>query len=277
MPCGAYISYQVDGLSHTILNVALSSLFLSLKALHMHSEFPHDLQDIRSVTRKVWGAEVIEKVDSLKTIRDSLHSILELSNETLSVQDVADELRVLHLLAEKNIKPVQRTAYDEIDSEMRAAIHLLTRLEIFFIKTQGAEKSVSENFKALIYATLEHISLRIGISASLQNPLTLFTNVVSFILNRVAEYSYVKAAKETQDIYFNQAGAYLREDLWQMLEKNSSLVNVTHEQGQEFKAMIGTVVEALNRAHSAEAYAQIYAMLVYATLFRVMVLLEKRV
>jgi len=217
------------------------------------------------------------KVESLKTIRDSLRSIIELGNESLSVPEVADELRLLHLIAEKNVKPVQRIAYDEIDGELMFAIHLLTRLDIFFIKTQGAEKSVSENFKALIYATLEHISLRIGISASLQNPLTLFTNVVSFILNRVAEYSYVKAAKESQDIYFNQASAYLKEDMWQMLERNSSLKSVTLEQGREFKAMIGSVVEPLHRAHSSDAYAYLYAMLIYMTLFRIQALLEKRV
>lgn len=261
----------------TILNITATSLFLTFNISYMRSEFAHDLQDIRSAARKVWITEVIEKLDSLKTIRDSLHSILELSNEALSVQDVADELRVLHLIAEKNVKPLLRAACDEIDSEMRFAIHLLTRLEVFFIKTEGAEKSVSENFKALIYATLEHISLRVGISASLQNPLTLFTNVVSFILNRVAEYSYVKSAKDIQDIYFNQASAYLREDLWQMLEKNSSLNDVTYEQGREFRSMIASVVEALNRAHSAEAYVHLYAMLIYTVLFRIQALIEKHV
>jgi len=242
----------------------------------MHSESAHNLQDIRSAARKVCLTEVTEKLDSLKTIKESIHTILQLSNEALSIQDLADELRVLHLVTEKNTKPLLRAACDEIGSELRFAIHLLTRLEVFFIKAQGAEKSVSENFNALIYATLEHISLRVGISASLQNPLTLFTNVVSFILNRVAEYSYVKSAKDIQDIYFNQASAYLREDLWQMLERNNSLKDVTYEQGREFRLMIGSLAEALDRAHNAEAYARFYAILIYTVLFKIQTLLERQ-
>jgi len=131
------------------------------------------------------------------------------------------------------------------------------------LETGGTEKAVGQNVKALVYATLEHLILRVGISATFENPFTLFTNAVSFILNRISEYSYVQSAKEIESIYLNKARMLLREDLWEIVMSNPDIQNVKPEGAKEINRMITLLVTTIDQPRITALYIQFYAFLFY--------------
>ncbi|MDQ7825484.1 MAG: hypothetical protein RDV48_21980 [Candidatus Eremiobacteraeota bacterium] len=211
---------------------------------------------------------------TLKELRTSLESLVKFSQESLSLAEVVDEVRLLSFLLEKNGKMASAAMMRELTANLRCALLMLERLEDFLISAEGSEKAVSESFKALVYATVEQVALRLGISASSASSFTFFTNVVSFILHRVSEYSYVKAAKNIEASHFRKAKTHLSKDLWELAVRNSALEGISIHEGKQYKAMIAQVSDAIDQARSQEAYIQLYAFLSYIYLLKVLDLID---
>lgn len=215
-------------------------------------------------------------MQNIEDIRNAISSIVSFSRETLSIQDMMDEVKALKLICSKNSEKAGAKIFENLNDEFHFINRLLIHLRLLLISTGGAEKAVNENFKALVYATLEHVALRIGISASSQSTLTFFTNVISFLLNRVAEYSYVRSAKQSQEIYFSQARTYLWEDLWEIAEKNQSNSDVDYGKACEIKNMINSLINSIDIAKSEEVYIRLYSVMVYIYLLNILKIIDEK-
>ncbi len=202
-------------------------------------------------------------MDTIGTIKKTLESIADFSRQAESIEDIMGEMNLLILLCEKNLRSAGHPLYEIIEPDITQASRFLFRLENMILETGGTEKAVGQNVKALVYATLEHLILRVGISATFENPFTLFTNAVSFILNRISEYSYVQSAKEIESIYLNKARMLLREDLWEIVMSNPDIQNVKPEGAKEINRMITLLVTTIDQPRITALYIQFYAFLFY--------------
>jgi hypothetical protein len=209
-------------------------------------------------------------MNRLDEIKSAIASLVELAKEPLTIQDMLDEMKIIHLLGDKNIKATHRALFESLKKDGDYVSHLLVRLKLLVVHTEGSQKAISENYKALLYATLEHVSLRVGIAASFSNFFTLFTNVLSFVLNRVSEYAYVKAAKENEEIYFQEAKINLWEDLWMAVEMNDTLKDISYQQAQQISDMISTVAQTLYKSKNMQLYLHFYALLIYVFLLNML-------
>jgi hypothetical protein len=204
-----------------------------------------------------------EDMDTSELIKKKLESIASVTREAQSIEDLMGEMNILTLLCEKNLRHSHRPLYDLIEPDVSLASRFLFRLENMMLETGGASRMVGENVKALVFATLEHLILRLGISATFENPFTLFTNAVSFIMNRISEYAYVKSAKESEEIYLNKARMFLREDLWEIVMTNPAVHSITPEGAEEINHMIAGLVKTIDEPRSTALYIQFYVFIYY--------------
>ena len=214
-------------------------------------------------------------MDTVKEIRQVLETITDFKREAVSVQEVMDDLQILKLLCEKNMKSTNRTLYEKLISNFHFTARLLSRINALFAETSGTQGAVKENFKALVYKTLEDITLRIGIEAASSSALTSFTNIVSFLLDRIAEFSYVRGAKFTQSIFYANTCSRLREDLWEMVERNEKITRITFQEARELKEKISYIVDTVGRAESPEVFIHFYACLSYVYLLSALAALNE--
>jgi hypothetical protein len=204
-----------------------------------------------------------EDMDTIGTIKKTLEAVADFSRQAESIEEIMGEMNLLTLLCEKNLRSTGHPLYEIIEPDITQASRFLFRLENMILETGGTEKAVGQNVKALVYATLEHLILRVGISATFENPFTLFTNAVSFILNRISEYSYVQSAREIELIYLNKARMLLREDLWEIVMTNPDIQNVKPEGAKEINRMITLLVTTIDQPRITALYIQFYAFLFY--------------
>jgi hypothetical protein len=209
-------------------------------------------------------------MDRLKEIKGAITALVEMAKDPLTIQDMLDEMKIIRLMGEKNLRATHPALLENLLRDIDYVSHLLLRLKLLIVHTEGSERAVSENFKALLYATLEHVALRVGIAASFSNLFTLFTNVLSFVLNRVSEYAYVKAARESEEIYALEARIDLWQDLWMAVEMNRSIKDISYEQAVQLKDMIASAAETLYKAKNMQMYLHLYALLIYVFLLNML-------
>jgi hypothetical protein len=210
-------------------------------------------------------------MDTIKDIKHVIESIVDVKRETVSLQEIMDDTKIARFLCEKNIKSTNPSLYEKMAKDLEFLSRLLSRIHDLITERIGTSGAIKENYKALVYKTFEDITLRIGITAaSSGGDLTFFTNVISFLLDRAAEYAYVRGAKSTEGIFLAHTRTRLWEDLWEMAERNDQLKKMTFAEAKELRDRITHLVDTIESTASTEVYIHFYALVVYMSLLNIL-------
>lgn len=210
-------------------------------------------------------------MDTIKDIKNVIESIVDVKRETVSLQEVMDDIKIARFLCEKNIKSTNPGLYGKMSKDLEYLSRLLSRIYELITEKIGTSGAIKENYKALVYKTFEDITLRIGIEAAAPGgSLTFFTNVISFLLDRAAEYAYVRGAKSTESIFLAQMRNRLWGDLWEMAERNDRITKMTLTEAKELRDRITHLVDTIENTASTEVYIHFYALVVYVFLLNIL-------
>lgn len=202
------------------------------------------------------------------TVAEVLRGIVSFAAPERPVDDVVDEIQALHLFARRNeVSP-------GLSDSLGDAVDLGAQILSLVIYSEANRRSVGHNFKAMVYATVDHAFIDIALAKAHADPFTLLTTAASFILTRLSEYAYVEAAKETEGSRLHATGHEVARAMWNALARNPQTVGLSWERCQQYRSLVRQTRELLDAAQTPEPVIQFLTLLFFVRLLEALQIAE---
>ncbi len=199
---------------------------------------------------------------SLRRVGEELDRLIRFDPPELGLDEVLDLLRTLHLHALRNQAPPALVA------DLARCVRLGARAMALRHLCAGMEEAVGQNFKAMVYGTLDHALIRTVLATSNWNLFTVLTTGTSFVLDRMAEYAYVRSSQAQRDALVHNLHAELVSDLWEALALNPSTEGLSWEGCLACRDLVRRVQTSLAATASEAPAVALATWLLYAAILQ---------
>ncbi len=198
----------------------------------------------------------------LTLLQEHLDSLVRFDPPERPLDEVVDDLRTLHLFAVRNhVEPA-------LAEELARCVRLGSRALALCNVCAGMEEAVGQNFKAMVYGTLDHALIRTVLATSNWNLFTVLTTGTSFVLDRMAEYAYVRSSRAQRDAVVHNLHGELVGDLWEALARNPGTEGLSWEACLACRELVRRLQASLACSASAAPAVSLATWLLYAALLQ---------
>lgn len=198
--------------------------------------------------------------DPRPVLRERLGRLVRFEPADRPLEDVVDELRALHLYALRNEAP------PAVVEALARGGHLGARALALKSSCCGMEAAVGHNFRAMVFATLDHALVRTILATSNWNLFTVLSTGASFVLDRLSEYAYVQSARVQRDSVVRNLHGELVSDLWEAVAHNPRTVGLSWEECQAYLDLVRRVRTLLATSPDDTAAMALCTLLLYTTM-----------
>lgn len=192
--------------------------------------------------------------------RQRLYELVTFGQAERGLDETVDEVAALHLFARRNEVPEAAARH------LSRARDLGFRLLAVLHQSAAGVRAVQYNFKAMIYATLDHALIRVLLASKHWDLVTVVSTGTSFVLDRMAEYSYVQSAQAQESAGLRQCYLELCREMWETVADNPQTAGLSWEACQKYRHLISRLRASLEGCRSAEPAVRLYTMLFYVRL-----------
>lgn len=206
--------------------------------------------------------------DPRPVLKEHLGRLVRFEPPDRALDEAVDDLRALHLYALRNGAP------PETVEALGRCGRLGARALALHVSSSGMEAAVGHNFKAMVYATLDHALIRTVLASSNWNLFTLLTTGASFVLDRMSEYEYVRSARVQRDSVVANLQADLAADMWEALAHNPQTAGISWDQCLACRDLVGRVRRLLAASPSAAPAQGLAILLLYTAMLQALQTLD---